>query len=112
MSKSLIGLIITIIGLIIILVTVYMNQSTSIFDADAIQDDDYIANEIPSGTINSINVTFTLANTPVAGSVSVFLNGLYQAQGSGLDYTISGTTITFNKAPRTNSELYAIYIKT
>ena len=81
-------------------------------DGDFIKDDDYISNEIPSGLINSSNVTFTLANTPINNqSVSLFLNGLFQAQGVGLDYTISGSTITFVKAPRTNSELYATYIK-
>lgn len=80
-------------------------------DVDAVQDDDVIVNEIPSGDINSINTDFTLANTPVAGTVAVYLNGLFQAPGSGLDYTISGTTITFSKAPRTNSEVYVCYIK-
>lgn len=68
--------------------------------------------EIPSGTINSTNKIFTLSNTPVAGSVQVFLNGLLQAPGiAPLDYTISGTTITFDKAPRTNSDLYTYYFK-
>ncbi len=79
--------------------------------ADAVLEDDVIVNEIPSGTIGGGNDTFTLANTPVAGTVMVFLNGLHQSQGSGLDYTISGTTITFTKAPRNNSELYVSYIK-
>lgn len=80
-------------------------------DTNAVMDDDVICNEIPSGLINSSNVTYTIANTPVAGTVTVYLNGLFQAPGTGLDYTISGTTITFAKAPRTNSELYVCYIK-
>lgn len=80
-------------------------------DADFVKDDDVIANEIPAGLVNSSNTVYTLANTPVVGTVTVYLNGLFQAQGSGMDYTVSGTTITFNKAPRTNSELYACYIK-
>lgn len=71
----------------------------------------FVFHEIPSGLINSLNTTYTLANTPVAGTVQVFLNGLLQAPGVGLDYTISGTTITFVKAPRTNSDLYVHYIK-
>jgi hypothetical protein len=78
--------------------------------ADAVLESDVICNEIPSGLINSLNVTFTLANTPVAGTVEVYLNGMFQAPGVGLDYTISGNTITFVKAPRTNSVLYASYI--
>jgi len=71
----------------------------------------FVFHEIPTGNINSINVTYTLANTPIAGTVQVFLNGLLQAPGVGLDYTISGSTITFVKAPRTNSDLYVHYIK-
>lgn len=78
--------------------------------ADVVKEADVICNEIPSGLINSSNVTYTLANTPVTGTVMVFLNGLLQAPGVGLDYTISGTTITFVKAPRTNSDLYVSYI--
>ena len=78
-------------------------------DVDVLEEDDYVANEIPSGVIDSNNTSYTLANTPVTGSVTVFLNGLYQAPGSGLDYTISGSTITFSKAPHTGSDLYACY---
>ena len=79
-------------------------------DPDAVLEADVIVNEIPSGLINSLNLIYTIANTPVTGTVAVFLNGMYQAPGGGLDYTISGTTITFVKAPRTNSDLYVTYI--
>ena len=37
-----------------------------------------ITGETPSGDIDSSNVTFTLANSPVVGSLEVFLNGLRQ----------------------------------
>jgi len=77
---------------------------------DSVQESDVVVNEIPTGLINSSNTDYTLANTPVAGTVAVFLNGMYQAPGSGLDYTISGTTISFSKAPHTNSDLYVTYI--
>lgn len=49
--------------------------------------------EAPTVTHN--NPTVTLANTPVAGTDRVYLNGLRQEKGSGKDYTISGATITF-----------------
>ena len=66
--------------------------------------------EIPSGAINSSNVTFTLAHVPApVGSEMVFLNGLLQNAGIGNDYTISGATITFNTAPTTGSVLLATY---
>jgi hypothetical protein len=66
--------------------------------------------EVPSGAINSSNVTFTLAHVPVANTDALFLNGLRQKKGISNDYTISGATITFNTAPMTGSVLLADYI--
>jgi hypothetical protein len=77
---------------------------------DVVKEADVICNEIPTGTIGGGNVTFNIANAPVVGTVMVFLNGLLQAPGVGLDYTIAGQTITFVKAPHTNSDLYVAYI--
>lgn len=42
--------------------------------------------------------TVTLANAALAGTERVYLNGLRQCEGVGNDYTISGTTITFDAA--------------
>ena len=68
-----------------------------------------VNNETPSGTINDVNVTFTLANAPSpAASLRLFLNGAYQTPG-GEDYTLSGATITFVNAPLTGSVLRAFY---
>ncbi len=72
---------------------------------------DLVANEIPTGDINSLNTIYTLANVPVAGTVQVILNGSTQSPGSGKDYTITGKIITFYKAPRTGSEVICHYIK-
>jgi hypothetical protein len=55
----------------------------------------YATGETPSGTINGTNDTFTLANTPTAGSVALYANGVRLKSGSGNDYTISSSTITF-----------------
>ena len=71
----------------------------------------FIANEVPSGTIDSSNKVFILAHTPVIGTVQVYLNGMVQYPGLLFDYTISIKTITFNKAPRTNSEIVVHYIR-
>ena len=70
-----------------------------------------VNNEVPSGTDNGSNVTFTLANTPVAGSEHLYLNGARQLVGAGNDYTISGDTITFATAPPTGSNLVVDYQK-
>lgn len=59
--------------------------------------------QIPSGTINGVNTTFT-----VTGSISaLFLNGGFQIP-SGTDYTLSGTTITFVNPPPSGSNLFGI----
>lgn len=71
----------------------------------------FIDRETPSGSVNSSNVTFTLANTPIAGSESLFLNGLLQDPGAGNDYTISGATITYLTAPVTGDKIRANYRK-
>jgi len=52
-------------------------------------------NEAPSGSINGVNKTFTLSQTPIEGTEQVYLNGLLQEPGSSNDYTISGSVITF-----------------
>jgi len=78
----------------------YVNPATLVSDlGTVVLEGDIVNNEIPSGLINGSNVTFTLANAPEASSVCVFLNGLLQQMGSGKDFTISGSTITFAIAP-------------
>jgi len=58
-----------------------------------------VINETPSGTLDGVNNTFTLANDPVDGSLMLFYNGVLQKPGAGNDYTISGNTITFTDPP-------------
>ena len=70
----------------------------------------FVFNEVPSGTINGTNVTFTLAHTPQAGT-ALHLNGLRQTPGATNDFTISGATITFNAAPIVGDEILADYLK-
>ncbi len=72
-----------------------------------------LTQEVPSGTINGSNVTFTLANIPVENAaVMLFLDGDIIPQVSGaLGYTISDATITMGTAPAMGQKLYAWYIK-
>jgi hypothetical protein len=67
-----------------------------------------VSNEIPSGTIDGINDTFTLAHTPSPGTLTLTANGLLQ---DGTDYTLSGNTITFlaGHIPPVNTQLLASY---
>ena len=69
----------------------------------------FVDNEVVGGTLNGSNVTFTLANTPTSGSVSLFLNGDLLQSGTGNDYTISGLTITMLAAPASTDKLLANY---
>lgn len=71
----------------------------------------FVDKEIPSGSINGSNTAFTLANTPVAGSEHVYLNGVLQESGAGNDYTISGATITMLTAPLSGEKLRVSYRK-
>lgn len=70
----------------------------------------FIKREIPSGTINGVNTTFTLANTPLANKEEVFFNGVLQDVGAGNDYTISGNTITMLVPPETGTKIRVSYI--
>lgn len=66
-------------------------------------------NETPTGAINDVNVTFTLANNPNPdASLEVVLNG--QVLTLTTDYTLSGTTLTMVNAPLTDSILRINYV--
>jgi hypothetical protein len=66
--------------------------------------------EVPSGTVNGSNTSFTLAHTPSASSTLVLsADGMIYTQGAGKDYTISGATITFSVAPTLGQVLWAVY---
>lgn len=65
--------------------------------------------EVPTGSINGSNVTFTLASTPVSGSERVYLNGVALRVGAGNDYTITTSTITMTTAPVSGDYLQVDY---
>jgi hypothetical protein len=68
--------------------------------------------ETPNGSINGTNRIFTLSNTPTAGSDLVFVNGVLQDVGSGNDYQISGSTVTFESgnAPQSGDKIIVSYL--
>ena len=67
--------------------------------------------ELPSGTINGTNLTFTLAATPSpAASLTLYKNGMLLTQG--VDYALSGATVTFANttvAPQVGDSLTVSY---
>jgi hypothetical protein len=70
-----------------------------------------VFNELPTGTINGANATFTLAAAPLTGKQAVYLNGVRLNPGAGNDYTISGATITMLTIPQTGDVVLADYLK-
>lgn len=70
----------------------------------------FVDNEIPTGTINSINTTFTLAGIPnPTASLCLFKNGQLLFEGEG--YNLSGNTIVYESGyvPQTGDSHRAWY---
>jgi hypothetical protein len=65
-----------------------------------------LTREVPSGTVNGLNATFTLSRIP--GLLLLYNNGLLLTSGN--DYTLSGLTITFltGAIPQSGDSLNAI----
>jgi hypothetical protein len=86
-------------------VKTYVDDAIAALPADS----SFADGEVPSGTVDGNNVTFTLAATPITGSLHLYVNGVRMKSGVGNDYTISTDTITFATAPLTGSVLLADY---
>ena len=75
----------------------------------------FVNAEIPSGAINGTNPTFTLANTPISGSVQIFVGATATAYGQlalqSVHYVIAGNQITFQAGfiPAVSSYIRAYY---
>jgi len=70
----------------------------------------FVDQETPSGAINGVNTVFTLSQTPSpSSSVEVYRNGLRLTPG--VDYTLSGSVVTFVTAfvPQTSDTLLCSY---
>jgi hypothetical protein len=70
----------------------------------------FIDSEVPLGTLNGSNASFTLSNVPnPAASLAVFRNGLLLRQGG--DFTLSANAVTFQTGaiPQTGDVLAASY---
>jgi hypothetical protein len=88
-------------------ISIAVNSATFIAVAN------YVVRETPTGTPNGVLTTFTLANTPIAGSEHVYVNGILQNSGGGNDYTIATNTITFlsGAIPQTDDVIRVTYLK-
>jgi len=84
----------------------YVQDTAGAFGASNI-----VTEETPSGSVNGSNTSYTLANTPTAGTLRLYLNGIRLKSGAGNDYTISTNTITMATAPISGDVLIADYLK-
>lgn len=69
-----------------------------------------ISDEIPTGTINGTNKTFTTARGYVGATLEVFINGLKQRRGADFtETTPSSGTFTMDEAPLTGDSIFVNY---
>lgn len=62
--------------------------------------------EVPTGTINGVNTTFSISVVPNGNAMMLFSDGVFLTVGAGNDYTRSGLTLTLSIPPETS--LFAI----
>ena len=67
-----------------------------------------IYNEIPSGAIDGVNTIYYTANFPFLGTDRLYRAGLRMSPG-GVDYTMSGSGITFTTAPNIGDNILIDY---
>jgi hypothetical protein len=73
----------------------------------------FVCREKPTGSIDSANTTFTLANIPNPNTEQVFLNGVLQNASSNVetnDYVLAGAVITFTVPPQTGDVILVSYL--
>ena len=59
------------------------------------------SSSVPKGAIDNSNTVFQLSHTPeLPEKLLLFLNGALQSNGADEDYTLAGSTITMNDAPK------------
>lgn len=73
--------------------------------------DKLVVRETPVGVIDGVNAVFTVANTPYAGTETVFLNGMMLEPGADNDYQLVGKDITLAAAPLTGDRVKVSYFR-
>jgi len=62
--------------------------------------------EVPTGTINGVNKDFVVSETPISGSLKVFLDGLLDVE---FTFDSPSKTITMTTAPVVGQGIRAVY---
>lgn len=69
----------------------------------------YSDKESPMGVIDGVNSTFQLLYSPQTGSEHLYLNGMLQESGEGMDYLVDNNVITFTSAPEHGDRIRCSY---
>lgn len=75
--------------------------------APVVDGQNLVSGEVPAGVIDGVNTIFTLAHTPISGTLAVFINGL--GEFLNVDYAVNGTQLIFVVAPTVGSSLIVNY---
>jgi len=78
-------------------------------NVESLSEANFVEHETPAGVIDGENKVFTLANTPAAGSLKLFLNGVLQEEGALADFELDGDEITMAEALLSGDKLRAFY---
>jgi hypothetical protein len=83
------------------------SSATTFAQVSVAAGDTRVFDETPTGAVDGTNPTFTLANTPTAGTTRVYEGGLRKLETT--DWSISGDTITFTYNPPNGSYVRCDY---
>jgi phage-related tail fiber protein len=99
-------------------ITITNGAGTITISTTALTNTNFVAKEVPTKqgggtTPDGTTTIYNLANTPVAGSEHVYVNGVLQNPGAGNDYTIASAAITFltGAIPQTGDVVLVSYRK-
>jgi RHS repeat-associated protein len=67
--------------------------------------------QTPTPAVNGTTTSFALAETPISGTLTVYLNGVCLHPGIGNDYTSSGSAITLAAPPASTDKLRVSYVQ-
>lgn len=67
----------------------------------------FVHDETPTGAVNGVNTSYTLANAPTVGTLVLYEGGRRLLLTT--DFTLSGSTITMTYAPPSGSSVRADY---
>jgi hypothetical protein len=71
----------------------------------------FVRMQTPTPAVNGTTTSFALAETPISGTLTVYLNGVCLHPGIGNDYTSSGSAITLAAPPASTDKLRVSYVQ-